>query len=131
MTLTKKLTMALMLTSAAALAQEDHVFHMAIPAPPPGAGANMGFAFQSSGGDPGRLNAVMTEFVGARFAFEGKPVKGAPYSAEAVTETTQALADGNRISHKNSSVMYRDSEGRTRREESMPAIGPWAAPGEP
>src|SRR5262245_48038376 len=30
--------------------------------------------------------------------FEAKVVKGAPYSADAVTEMTQALADGNKIS---------------------------------
>ena len=30
-------------------------------------------------------------------SFGGKVVKGAPYSAEAVTETIQTLSDGNRI----------------------------------
>jgi hypothetical protein len=51
----------------------------------------------------------------------GELVKGAPYSAEAVTETTQTLADGNRITRKTSSKMYRDSEGRERREEALDA----------
>jgi hypothetical protein len=46
----------------------------------------------------------------------GKLVKGAPYSAEAVTETNQPLADGNVISHKRTSRVYRDGEGRTRQE---------------
>ena len=41
---------------------------------------------------------------------------GAPYSGEAVTETTQMLADGNRIARKSVTRIYRDSEGRTRRE---------------
>jgi hypothetical protein len=45
-----------------------------------------------------------------------KVVKGAPYSAEAVSETNQALADGNVITHKRTSRVYRDSEGRTRQE---------------
>jgi|SRR5579862_9708728 len=45
-------------------------------------------------------------------------VKGAPYSADAVTETTQTLADGNRIVRRTSSKQYRDSEGRERREET-------------
>jgi len=58
-------------------------------------------------------------------------VKNAPYSAEAITETTQRLADGNRISQKSTATMYRDSEGRTRREETLGAIGPWASNSEP
>ena len=46
----------------------------------------------------------------------GKVVKGAPYSAEVVTETNQPLADGNAITHKSTSRVYRDGEGRTRQE---------------
>jgi hypothetical protein len=65
------------------------------------------------------------------FSFDGAVVKNAPYSAEAVTETTQRLADGNRIARKTNATMYRDSEGRTRREESLGVIGPWASNGEP
>jgi uncharacterized protein DUF6152 len=48
----------------------------------------------------------------------GPPVKGAPYSAEAVNETVQTLADGNRIVQRTSAMQYRDSEGRERREET-------------
>ena len=61
-------------------------------------------------------------FVGAEFVFEEKLTKGAPYSAEAVTETTQMLADGNRIHRKSTMQVWRDSEGRTRREHTMPPI---------
>ncbi len=43
-------------------------------------------------------------------------VKGAPYSAEIISEDTQMLGDGNRIVNKSSQNFYRDSEGRTRRE---------------
>jgi len=43
-------------------------------------------------------------------------VKNAPYSAEIVTENNQALADGNVISKKTSSRVYRDAQGRTREE---------------
>jgi len=50
----------------------------------------------------------------------GNPVTGAPYSAEAVTETTQALGDGNQIANSSSVKLYRDSQGRERREESEP-----------
>jgi hypothetical protein len=45
-------------------------------------------------------------------------VKGAPYSADVVVSTNQALADGNHISHSDTSHVYRDGEGRTRREQS-------------
>jgi hypothetical protein len=42
---------------------------------------------------------------------------GAPYSAQAVTETVQVLSDGNRIARKSINRLYRDSQGRTRREQ--------------
>lgn len=71
------------------------------------------------------------EFVSAGFEFAGETVRDAPYSAEAVTKTVQTLADGNRIVHENSTKIYRDSQGRTRREQTLGAIGPWAAAGEP
>ena len=69
-------------------------------------------------------------WVASEMSFGGKPVKGAPYAAEAVTESTQTLSDGNRIQHKSTASVYRDSEGRTRREQTLSAIGPWAASGE-
>jgi hypothetical protein len=56
--------------------------------------------------------------VAARVPFE-KAMKGAPYSAETVVESSQTLADGNRINRKTTGVVYRDSEGRTRREEEV------------
>jgi len=43
-------------------------------------------------------------------------VKGEPYSVEAVSESVQMLADGNKIARSNTTRMFRDSEGRTRRE---------------
>ena len=63
---------------------------------------------------------------GADIRFEGPQIEGAPYSAEAVTETTQTLADGNRIRRENTAKIFRDSQGRTRRESSMDSVGPWA-----
>ena len=56
-------------------------------------------------------------------SFGGKTVKGAPYSAEAVTESIQTLADGNRIVNRITSSVYRDNEGRTRREQSLKGLG--------
>jgi len=46
----------------------------------------------------------------------GPAVKGAPYSAEELNSSTQVLADGTRIHHENRTTVYRDSEGRVRRE---------------
>ena len=48
----------------------------------------------------------------------GPTVKGAPYSAQAVNEMVQTLADGNRITNTTSTSLYRDSQGRERREEA-------------
>lgn len=52
-----------------------------------------------------------------RMPFETKVVTGAPYSAEVITESTQVLADGNRIVHRTTGRVYRDGQGRVRREE--------------
>jgi hypothetical protein len=54
----------------------------------------------------------------------GESVKGAPYTATATTDTIQALADGNRIVNKSAAFVARDSDGRTRREETMSNAGP-------
>lgn len=56
-------------------------------------------------------------------------VKDAPYSAEAVTERTQYLGDGNRIYRKGSTKLFRDSQGRTRREHIMDQLGQWSPAG--
>ncbi len=76
------------------------------------------------GGPPPPPDANMVFF--ATESFGGKTVKNAPYSAEAVTETIQTLGDGNRIVNRISSLLYRDSEGRTRREQSLKGLGMFA-----
>jgi len=63
------------------------------------------------------------EIYSAEMAFGGDVITGAPYTATAVTETTQTLADGNRIVNKNSGFVARDSQGRTRRETTLHRIG--------
>ena len=60
----------------------------------------------------------------AKVAVESRVTPGAPYSAEAITESLQVLSDGNRISRKTTTRIYRDSEGRTRREQLSPAGQP-------
>ena len=79
---------------------------------------------------PGPPGDITFEFLSSEMSMESRVVKGAPYSAEAVTEVQQVLADGNRISRRNTATLYRDSEGRTRREQTLGAIGPWAAAGQ-
>jgi len=69
-------------------------------------------------------------FVSSEMSFGNKVVKGAPYSAETVTETIQTLSDGNRIIRRTTGAVYRDSEGRIRSEQTLGAIGPWAPAGD-
>jgi hypothetical protein len=57
-------------------------------------------------------------------AADAQVVKGKPYSAETSTETVQTLTDGNRIVHRTVSKFYRDSEGRTRHEQTFGNVDP-------
>jgi hypothetical protein len=61
--------------------------------------------------------------VRAEFGGSNKVVSGAPYSAQAVTQFTQALANGDHIQRTTTASMARDSQGRTRTERSFGAIG--------
>src|SRR5262245_679252 len=64
------------------------------------------------------------EFMAAPIAFDTATVSGAPYSAEAVTEFVQTLADGNRIARQSKAQIARDTAGRTRREQGLSMLGP-------
>jgi hypothetical protein len=70
-------------------------------------------------------------FVSSEMSIDGKLVKGAPYSAQAINESVQTLAGGNRIVRQNTSTIYRDSEGRTRREQTISVVGGFSAAGGP
>jgi hypothetical protein len=59
------------------------------------------------------------------------PVLGAPYSALITNESSQLLADGNRITQSSSGTTTRDSQGRTRQDAPLPAIGNMAAANAP
>ena len=106
-------------SAAPAVPPEVMAFQQAAPVelPPGGAPPNVFFHTQKLG------DRVTTAYVAIG---DGKPVTGAPYSATAITETTQVLADGNRIVNKTESQLARDSQGRTRRQETMSNIGPLA-----
>ncbi|HEY2930908.1 MAG TPA: hypothetical protein VGK99_04115 [Acidobacteriota bacterium] len=93
-------------------------------------GAGMASTIPIEGPFGGAAMGDRMMFVSSEMAFENKLVKGVPYQAQATSEHVQVLADGNRISRKDSASVYRDSEGRTRREQNISAIGPWAPAGE-
>jgi hypothetical protein len=52
------------------------------------------------------------------FARDMRVVKGSPYAADVTSESTQVLSDGTKITKKTVGSVYRDGEGRTRREET-------------
>ena len=62
-------------------------------------------------------------FLGGQFGFAGKVVTGAPYTAQRVTQVTQTLSDGTHIQESNTATLARDSQGRTRVEETLQGIG--------
>jgi hypothetical protein len=70
-------------------------------------------------------------FVSSEMSIDGKLVKGAPYSAQAINESVQTLVGGNRIVRQTTSTIYRDSEGRTRREQTISVVGGFSAEGGP
>src|ERR1700682_3184137 len=109
----RSLTAVAVLMCCAAFAQPGIHRMVMPPGPPPG-----GF------GGPGDF-----AFVRGEFGMAGKVVTGAPYSAQAVTQFTQTLADGNHIQRTTTASVARDSQGRTRTERSGAAMGPRAGSG--
>jgi hypothetical protein len=66
-------------------------------------------------------------------AFEkaSSPILGAPYSATITNESVQTLADSNRIVQTSTGSAARDSQGRTRHDTVLPAIGNLSAANAP
>src|SRR5690349_8481392 len=98
-----------------------------VPPPPPG---HMG------PGGPGVEQMIPpmgrdVELLGFEGMRGGKVVTGAPFSGVAVTESTQTLSDGNHITHKTQSNIFRDSQGRSRKEVTITGLAPLAASGTP
>jgi hypothetical protein len=113
---------ALLMSAGVARAQETQA------APTPGPVVIQGDAV--GGGDA--FFADRIELLGFGGGLHGgKVVKGAPFSAVATSTTTQTLADGNHITRTTQTILYRDSQGRFRKEVTLPAIGPLAASGKP
>jgi len=69
-------------------------------------------------------------FVGFQAGLGNQVLAGAPYSAQVTSEFQQTLGDGNKIERKTTTMVYRDGQGRTRREQSLPAIGSYSASSE-
>ena len=76
--------------------------------------------FGPMGRGPGGGGPMGLGPMGAR-GLGGPPsvVTGAPYSALEVVQTQETLADGNTISRKHQTTVYRDSSGRVRMEETI------------
>lgn len=115
---------AALLSVCGSLAAQD-----APPPPPPGAphGGHFGFG---PGGPGGPGADEMMHFVGFEAGLGGKTVTGAPFSASFTTSESQTLSDGNQINRNTSGTVARDSEGRTRRDMTLPAIGRFAETGQ-
>jgi hypothetical protein len=96
------------------------VLAVAASAQDPGPGRARG-RFGPAAGDAAAPGGA--RFLGAEAGMPGRVVKNAPYSADIVTETTQTLTDGNHIRQSSTAKVYRDTEGRTRREQSLNALG--------
>jgi len=76
---------------------------------------------------PGRIGSGDFALIRGEFGIANRLVRGAPYTAEAVTEFRRTLADGNKIQRTSTASVARDSEGRTRRALNLEAIGPLTA----
>ena len=86
-------------------------FAQAPPPPPPHDGLFMG--------GPGPAGGMM----GGEFG-DGKTVAGAPLTAVVTVTRDTTLADGNKIHNESQAKVYRDSQGRVRRELGVDLVTP-------
>jgi hypothetical protein len=63
------------------------------------------------------------QFIAAELRFGDRLVKGQPFSAETVIEDTRRLFDGSTVTKSRRGGIYRDTEGRTRREQPIDLVG--------
>jgi hypothetical protein len=78
---------------------------------------------------PGRRMGGPGDFalLRAEFGMSHKVVQGAPYTAQATTQFTQVMSNGDHIQRNTTASIARDSQGRTRSERSLAAIGSLSA----
>lgn len=99
------LTALVAVAATLAIAQEPP------PPPPPHDGMMMG--------GPGPMSVEFGD---------GKTIKGSPLTAMFVTIRETTLSDGNRIHNETQSKVYRDADGRVRREMGVDLATPMAGP---
>ena len=114
----------LFLTSAAVLLFGACAFAQtpapdADPAPPPG--YERGPHGPGPGFGPGPFGM---ELMGVGGMHGGKTVTGVPFTATAVGQVNRTLADGSKITQSMQSSLYRDAQGRVRKEVTLPAGAP-------
>ena len=113
---------ALVLCGTMAVTMPSHAGAQDAGAPPPPDGGMHG----RRGPGPGGF-----AFDGMGPGFGGRTVTGAPFSATITTTHTPSAGGGNGVANNSSGSIARDSQGRTRRDMQLPAIGPLAAQGAP
>src|ERR1700738_1321156 len=91
-------------------------------------GAAIANAQGLGGGHHGPFGGPM-ELMGFEGMHGGKVVKGAPFSAVTTSTTKQTLQDGTTINRTAQGLVYRDSQGRSRREVTFTGVGPLEAIG--
>src|SRR5262249_43932900 len=103
------------------------VMSQEVPPPPPDLmalqgpdGAGPGAPGGHGPGGPGFRHMELLGFGGFH---GGKLVTGAPFSATGTTTFTRVLGDGTKINNTSKVSLYRDSQGRFRKEGSVPAVG--------
>jgi hypothetical protein len=98
--------------------------------PPPPPDVEYHLAGPEGGGLGGPFGEQI-ELLGFEGLRPGKIVKSTPFSATASSETTQTLQDGTTIHRTTSTALYRDSEGRSRREVTLSGFGFLQTSGKP
>ena len=86
---------------------------MQVELPPPMAETPVPFGVPSA---DGTIAGHPLGAVSPGLAFDSQVVTDLPFSAESVTEHVQTLTDGNRLVRRSSALLYRDHQGRTRRD---------------
>jgi hypothetical protein len=71
-------------------------------------------------GPPPPPNAM---FIAAELRFGDRLVREQPFSADIVIEDTRRLYDGSTVTKRIQGAIYRDSSGRTRREQPLEMVG--------
>jgi len=77
-----------------------------------------------------RAQNPTAQFLSGEMRFGDKIVKGAPFSAEAISEHTQTLSDGSRLTSRSTARIHRNSEGFNYRDQEFNPLGLLAAPGD-